>query len=131
MLIPSSLIRLTRQWQSLLKLSKFPAGQSSFDQLFLRSPRYTLSRISISILGSARKRDLSDCAKLLAPRLFDGYRNHISTRVLLKELEPLSAVGSDKSFLFSGLHCASIFVIVEIVASLVGVKVVMSIKKTV
>jgi len=76
-----------------------------------------------SILGSARKRDLSDCAKQLALKLFDDYSNHISTEILLNEREGYYlAYGSDESYLFTGLHCASFFGIVEVVAFLVEVE---------
>jgi len=71
--------------------------------------------------GMHAKRDLSDCAKLLALGLFSGYNNHISTEILLK------AQGHTHFYynysgraLFSGLHCASLFGIDEIAAKLVG-----------
>jgi len=34
--------------------------------------------------GVHAKKDLSDCAKLLALRLFDNYNNHISSKILLE-----------------------------------------------
>jgi len=69
--------------------------------------------------GVHAKRELSDCAKLLALKLFDC-TDHISTKILLKEpLEYCYMVDYYKSSLFSGLHCASFFGIVEIVAGLV------------
>jgi len=34
--------------------------------------------------GVHARRDLSDCARLLALKLFDGYNHHISTKVLLE-----------------------------------------------
>ena len=71
--------------------------------------------------GTHAKRDLSDCAKLLALKLFDDYNTHISTQVLFKAEKPYMYLAHfDKNSLFSGLHCASFFGIVEIVASLVG-----------
>src|SRR5207237_7595588 len=73
--------------------------------------------------GMHAKRGLSDRTKVLALKLFDGYNNHISTKILLKVEEPYSkAVGFDKPSFFSVLHCASYFGIVEIVASLAGVE---------
>ena len=69
--------------------------------------------------GTHAKRDLSDRAKLLARKLFDDYNNHVSTKILMK------AKGfyySSKPTLFSGLHCASVFGIDEIVAGLVEVE---------
>src|SRR5205807_3311237 len=90
--------------------------------------------------GIHAKRDLSDCAKCLALKLFGDYNNHMSTRILLKAqknpysrtidsdklslftgLHCASFFGIDEPSLFTGLHCASFFGIVEIVASLVEV----------
>ena len=72
--------------------------------------------------GAHAKRDLSDCAKSLALKLFDDYKGHVSTRILLKAQEPWYSIDFDKISLFNGLHRASIFGIVEIVASLVGME---------
>jgi len=72
--------------------------------------------------GVHAKRDLSNCAKLLALTLFD-YNNHISTKILVQgQAGYSSSVDFDKLSLFSGLHCASIFGIDEIVAGLVEVE---------
>jgi len=73
--------------------------------------------------GTHAKRDLSDRAKLLALKLFDNYNNHISGEILLKARAryPYS-VNLEKLSLFSGLHCASMFGIDEIVASLIDVE---------
>jgi len=69
--------------------------------------------------GVHAKRELSDCAKLLALKLFDC-TNHISTKIMLKEqIWYPYMVDFDRPYLFSGLHCASFFGIVEIVAGLV------------
>ena len=65
------------------------------------------------------KKDLSDPAKQLALKLFDDYNCHISTNILLEAQEMYRyATDFDKPSLFSSLHCASFFGIVEIVASL-------------
>ena len=70
--------------------------------------------------GVHANRDLSDDAKLLALRLFDDYNNHTPTKILLQAQKMYChAVDFDKVSLFSGLHCASFFGIVEIVADLV------------
>ena len=72
--------------------------------------------------GIHAKRDLSDCAKLLALQLFNSHNPHISMRILLEAqgwYRYNRGLGFDRLSLFSGLHCASIFGIVEIVASLV------------
>ena len=65
--------------------------------------------------GVHAKRDLSDCAKLLALKLFDDYDRHISTKVLMIA-QNLWGVDIHEFSGFSGLHCASFFGIVEIVA---------------
>jgi len=56
---------------------------------------------------------------LLALKLFDC-TNHISTKILLEEQRKYCyTVEYYKSYLFSGLHCASFFEIVGITAGLV------------
>ena len=70
--------------------------------------------------GIHARRDLSDCAKLLALKLFDDYNNHISIPILLKAQGPYDYyIDFDELSLFNGLHCASIFGIDEIIASFV------------
>jgi len=79
--------------------------------------------------GVHAKRDLSDCAKQLALKLFDDYSSHISTEILLEEQEQYYStpdpdtvdLDPGQSLLFTGLHCASFFGIVEIVTFLVEV----------
>ena len=68
--------------------------------------------------GVHAKRDLSDCAIQLALKLFDDYNSHISAKILLKA-QRLWGIDEDNFSGFSGLHCASFFGIIEIVASLV------------
>jgi len=69
------------------------------------------------------KREFSDCAKLLALKLFDDYDNHISTKLFLKAQKPLSrTIAFDKPSFFSSLHCASVSGIAEIAAGLVEVE---------
>jgi len=73
--------------------------------------------------GTHAKRDLSGRAKLLALKLFDNYNNHISGKILLEERTRRHyIVDLEKLSLFSGLHCASMFGIDEIVAGLVEVE---------
>ena len=72
--------------------------------------------------GIHAKKDLSDCAKLLALKLFDDYSNHISAKILFLQQKRYFDVDFDNIALFSGLHCVSIFGIDEIVASLVEVE---------
>ena len=72
--------------------------------------------------GMHANRDLSHCAKQLALMLFDDCSNHVSTRILLNaEKSSLFHVGFDELSRFSGLHCASFFGIVEVVAGFVEV----------
>jgi len=69
--------------------------------------------------GVHAKRDLSACAKSLALKLFDDYSNHISTEILLQRHDLyLYMIDPDKISFFSSLHCASVFGIVGVVASL-------------
>jgi len=73
--------------------------------------------------GMHAKRKLSDYARSLALKLLDDCGNHVSTKILLKAQESYNyTIDFNNYSLFSGLHCASFFGIVEIVASLVGVK---------
>ena len=68
--------------------------------------------------GVHARRDLSNCAKQLALKLFDDYNSHTSAKILLKA-QKMWGVDVDKFSGFSGLHCASFFGIIGIVASLV------------
>ena len=72
--------------------------------------------------GVHARRELSDYAKQLALKLFNDTSNHISSVILVNAggWRFFDAV-SRQSPLFSGLHCASFFGIVEIVAGLVEV----------
>jgi len=69
--------------------------------------------------GVHAKRDLSDCAKQLALKLFDDFGNHIPTRILLLAQRDYIHSFFDKISLFSDLHYASFFGIIEIVSSLI------------
>jgi len=72
--------------------------------------------------GVHAKRDLSDCAKQLALRLFDCYNNHISAKILFGTEKPHPPSSSHQHSQFSGLHCASFFGIAEIVDGFVEVE---------
>jgi len=73
--------------------------------------------------GTHAKRGLSDRAKLLALKLFHNYNNHISGKILLVERTRYDySVNLEKLSLFSGLHCASMFGIDEIVACLIDIE---------
>jgi len=71
--------------------------------------------------GVHAKRELSDCARLLALELLKGCYNPISTKFLLAQVEHFGVYARHLTTLspFSGLHCASFFGIVEVVAGLI------------
>jgi len=71
--------------------------------------------------GAHAKRNLSDCAKQLALKLFNDYNCHTSTRILMRAQNMWSGY-ADRFSGFSGLHCASFFGIFEIVAVLIQVE---------
>ena len=73
--------------------------------------------------GAHAKQDLSDCAKLLALKLFDNHNNLTPIKVLLEAQRRYPyIVDYDKLYLFSGIHWACMFGIVEIVATLAEVE---------
>ncbi|RPB00997.1 hypothetical protein L873DRAFT_724974 [Choiromyces venosus 120613-1] len=70
--------------------------------------------------GTHAKRELSDDAKLLALDLFGDYNGHISAKLLLEHVLNPDRFNKIKEFSsFTGLHCASFFGIVEVVAVLI------------
>ena len=74
--------------------------------------------------GSHARRGLSNGAKSLAVNLFGQYSNRISARVLMEDQSenPDPFVTLEDGFVFSGLHCASIFGIVELASPLIEMK---------
>ena len=97
--------------EKIVALSTDPSATITHDKPFLR--------YCSVYWGVHAKKDLSDCARSLALELFQKYDGHISTKFLL-EMEALWLRDLGTSFLFNGLHCASFFGIVEIVATLVN-----------
>jgi len=69
--------------------------------------------------GVHAKRELSDCGKSLALKLLQEPYSQISTESLLKHATLYGADVHDICPRFSGLHCASFFGIVEVVATLI------------
>ena len=69
--------------------------------------------------GAHAKRELSDRARSLALKLLKEHFSHISTKLLLAHVRNLGLGDFDTCSRFSGLHCASFFGIVEIVAILI------------
>ena len=71
--------------------------------------------------GTHANRELSDHGSFLALELLNHYEGHISAVSLLKQVLPSRyIVGTGTSSLFSGLHCASFFGIVELVTILIS-----------
>jgi len=68
--------------------------------------------------GAHARRELSDYGISLALELLQEYDDHISAICLVWEIETLDPVDPG-SFLFSGLHCASFFGIVEVATALI------------
>ena len=70
--------------------------------------------------GVHAKRELSDCARSLSLELLKEYDGHISGKLLLNaQLAPDLANNCYMIPPFSGLHCASFFGIVEVVAAMI------------
>ena len=69
--------------------------------------------------GVHAKRDLSDCARLLALKLLQEYDDHISTAHLLEKEAPGYYPAKVP---FNGLHCASLFGIVGVVTTFVEMR---------
>ena len=73
--------------------------------------------------GIHAKRGLSDRAALLAMKLLDQYENHVAANSLFEQIldpdEDSPEVNAPS--LFSGLHCASFFGIVEVMTGLLGI----------
>ena len=71
--------------------------------------------------GAHTNKDLSDHAKTLALKLLNQYEDHISAISLLGQVQDLIDIkGIAISPLFSALHCASFFGIIELVTILVN-----------
>ena len=73
--------------------------------------------------GVHAKRELSDCSRSLALELLHHYDYHISVKSLLSQVWHLGRRMQSTSFQFSGLHCASFFGIVEVVAALIDMEI--------
>ena len=71
--------------------------------------------------GSHAKMELSDPARTLALELLKQYSNHISSTLLFNKIRAHHS-SSVTHYLFTGLHCASYFGIIEAIASLIETK---------
>ena len=71
--------------------------------------------------GMHAKRELSDSARSLALELLKEHYSQISTKLLLAHVKYFNLWDFDTFSPFSGLHCASLFGIVEVVATLIEV----------
>ena len=71
--------------------------------------------------GTHARRELSDHAKTLALELLGQYEDHVSAVSLLQQVMDPSWIGDvGTSPLFSGLHCASFFGVVELVTTIIN-----------
>ena len=70
--------------------------------------------------GVHAKRNLSDCARLLALKLLQEYDDHIWTVHLLEKESP--GFGFATRVPFNGLHCASLFGIVDVVTTFIEMR---------
>jgi len=71
--------------------------------------------------GVHAKRDISNCAISLAMELLKGHYSGISTNLLLARVQGLYLPDFRPCSPFSGLHCASFFGIMEVVAGLIQI----------
>ena len=71
--------------------------------------------------GVHAKKELSDRTRLLALELLEKYDGHISGKLLLGQARHLFVKDFGISFQFNGLHCASLFGIVEIAGALIEI----------
>ena len=69
--------------------------------------------------GVHAKKELSDCARSLALKLLGEYDGHISSKLLLSQAQHLYVEDFSVNFRFNGLHCASLFGIVEVAYALI------------
>jgi len=69
--------------------------------------------------GVHAKKELSDHAKSLALELLQQYDGHISSKLLLDQARHLYVEDFSVSFRFDGLHCTSLFGIVEVAYALI------------
>jgi len=72
--------------------------------------------------GTHAKRELSDRVTSLAMELLNQYENHVAANSLFEQILHLDdCLEANAPSLFSGLHCASFFGIVEVMTALLGV----------
>ena len=72
--------------------------------------------------GVHAKRELSAYGRSLAMELLQEYDDHISAICLIWDIRHPNIQVNSTSFLFSGLHCASFFGIVEVAAALIEIQ---------
>ena len=72
--------------------------------------------------GVHAERDLSSHGRSLALELFRDYGGHISAQLLLEQVTYSGFRRQEMKFGFSGLHCASFFGIVDVVAVLIDLE---------
>ena len=91
---------------------------------FQSTERLPFLEYSALYWGAHMKRQLSDCGKTLALKLFRHYNGHISIQLLLKHTfehqfhrYPLDSLEEFSNF--TGLHCASMFGLVDVARALI------------
>ena len=72
--------------------------------------------------GVHANRDLSDCARSLALQLLQEFHCHISKCFLIDHIGTLDLRYYSHGFEFSGVQCASLFGIIELVAALIEIQ---------
>jgi len=72
--------------------------------------------------GVHANQDLSDCARSLALQLLQEFDGHPSTYFLVRHIGTLELSSYSYYYRLSGMHCASFFGIVEIVATLIEIQ---------
>ena len=100
--------------QQIKSLSSYPLPDHQSIPFLKYSSRYW---------GTHANRELSDNARTLALELLNKYEDHVSAVSLLKQvLRPRYVGDISTPPLFSGLHCASFFGIIEFVTLLINQK---------
>ena len=96
---------------------KAPSADSSVNLPTLTHDNPFLEYCSL-YWGVHTKKELSHVARSLALQLFREYNSHVSVALLVAKVSHTLDI-FDMGFLWSGLHCASYFGIVELVAALI------------
>jgi len=102
--------------ESSVYLHEFDLGEFHPDEL------YPFLWYCSDYWGVHAKRELSDYGRSLAMELLQEYDDHISAICLIWDIGHPNIQVNSTSFLFSGLHCASFFGIVEVATALIEIQ---------